>query len=63
MDDDTLKYLDGLTLGQIISADGTTRLTTDAKMLIFLNPGIINQLAEFIEKSCGEAVGLEENDG
>lgn len=45
MDDETRKYLNNLKLGEIPD------LTDDAKLLIYLNPRIINKLAETLSKN------------
>ena len=48
MEDAVIEYLDNLQLGEVQNTDGV-KLSDDAKMLIFLNPGIINQLAAEVQ--------------
>lgn len=48
MDDAVIEYLDDLQLGEVQNTDGV-KLSDDAKMLIFLNPGLINQLAAEVQ--------------
>lgn len=48
MEDAVIKYLDDLQLGEVQNTDGV-KLSDDAKMLIFLNPGLINQLAAEVQ--------------
>ncbi len=48
MEDAVIEYLNDLQLGEVQSTDGV-KLSDDAKMLIFLNPGLINQLAAEVQ--------------
>lgn len=48
MEDAVIEYLNDLQLGEVQNTDGV-KLSDDAKMLIFLNPGLINQLAAEVQ--------------
>ena len=48
MADTVNEYLNSLQLGDVQNTDGV-KLSDDAKMLIFLNPGLINQLAAEVQ--------------
>ena len=48
MADAVNEYLNDLQLGEVQNTDGV-KLSDDAKMLIFLNPGLINQLAAEVQ--------------